>query len=533
MESLRSVFINLVPLTAGAVGLVLVLWACGMTSARAKKTLTVVLIVLLALHLIVFADSAMRYVNFPYEGKSVVEGVILYNGMKYLDGEQPYRSPTEAPFRSLVYPPVHEMMLAGLVAVLGPSLVAGRLFSLLCALLASFVCGLVVWKHTRNKVAALFGGMFFICCYNITGQWLEQVRNDALMGLLLVLGLYLTERAVERGRRPIAGGIILLLALYTKQPAILGPVAVVGWLWFRSKRLAAWWGASFLAAAVAAFVAMQIWSDGWFAFYILKVPASVGMEFDKIELAAIFFRHVWIITWGALVFTAAMLVPRVRGGRRDGDSASEHAGAKAGLWGIAFVLALGLSVLQSLKWGAIMNAFLPLAPFLGILGGMALHHWMERSKGTAWAQLLLLSAAAMQIAMIAYGPVLPNKTDRVAQEQIGRWVRAAPGDVFVSLFSSQSYLNKKTYFGDNVPMGDLEVAGLWRGGEVIEKAEQSGFSLMILRPRVEPRDLAEAVAQNYQVAGRISIRGGAAGLSHMVIYVPKSMPWYPADEALK
>ena len=521
MEALQTVFINLAPLTAALVGVLLAARAWGVAAPTVKKALTVVLLVLLALHLIVFTHSALRYVNYPYEGKSVVEGVTLFNAVKYLDGEQPYRDPTEAPFRSLVYPPVYEMMLAGVVAILGPSLVAGRLFSLLCALGTAFVCGLIVWRHTRNKLASVFGGLFFICCYNITGQCLELVRSDALMALLTVLGLYLVEGAVERGRRPIAGGIVLLLALYTKQPAILGAAAVVIWLWFRSRRMALEWGASFLAAAIAVFVGMQIWSDGWFAFYILKVPALVGMKLDQIQWAAIFVQELWIILWGVVAFTVFLLGQLFRAKRVEDNSSSEDSTPRAKLWAIAFVPALLLSLLQSLKWGGIMNAFIPVTPFLGILGGIAFHHGMERFKTTTWAQLAVLSAAAMQIAILAYGPILPIAEDRTAQERIGKLVRSAPSDVFVSWFSSQSYLNGKTYFGDNVPMGDLVTAGLWRGNAVVEKTEQKGFSLMILRVNIEPPDLAEAVRQNYQVVDRIPIRGAAANLPYMMVCVPK------------
>ena len=48
--------------------------------------------------------------------------IASYNGARYLHGEQPYRPPTELPFRSLVYPPAHEMSLAAVFAVFGPSL---------------------------------------------------------------------------------------------------------------------------------------------------------------------------------------------------------------------------------------------------------------------------------------------------------------------------------------------------------------------------------------------------------------------------
>ena len=166
------------------------------------------------LHFVVFLNATLAYVVYPYEGKSVVEGVTLYNSMRYLHGEQPYHSPDELPFRSLVYPPAHEMILAGFLWIVGPSLYAARIFSLLCVLGAALTVGLTVRRHTKNWPASFFGGMLVFCCYGLTGQWLEQVRSDALMLLLLALGTSLADRAVSRNRIPLGGLVVLLLAVY-------------------------------------------------------------------------------------------------------------------------------------------------------------------------------------------------------------------------------------------------------------------------------------------------------------------------------
>jgi hypothetical protein len=524
MEAVRAIFFNL-PALATAFGAAVVLAiGFGMPAARGLKLLLVALAAALLLHFVIFLNATLAYVVYPYEGKSVVEGVMLYDSMRYLHGEQPYRSPDELPFRSLVYPPAHEMILAGFLWIVGPSLYAARVFSLLCVLGAALTVGLTVRRHTKSWPAAFFGGMLVFCCYGLTGQWLEQVRSDALMLLLLALGTSLADRAVSRNRIPAGGLVILLLAVFTKQAAIFAPAAVALFLWFRSRRTAILWGASFAACALAIFVAMEAWSGGWFAFYTVKVPFSAGMEFSKIDLAATFFGSAWILLWGAL----AVAVP---GEVRESAGLGEASPGIA-LWAWTLGGALLVSFVQSLKWGAALNAFVPLLPALAVLGGISLDALMRRFKEPGWGRIAVVAAALAQIAMISYRPTLPSEADRAAQRRIAQWVRAARGDVFVSVFSSQVYLNGKEYFGDDVTIGDLVRAGQWRGGGsngLIEKIRSGGFSALILRPRLEPPDFAAAVREGYDLEERIPVPAGLSHWQYMEVYVPKNAPWQPAE----
>ena len=514
MEWIRIIFFNLPALCGAAAGILFLALALGLSMRRGLRFFVALLCLALCLHVVVFLDASLAYVKFPYEGKSVVEGVVLYNAMQYLEGEQPYRPPAEVPFRSLVYPPAHEMMLAGVVWLLGPSLPAGRIFSLLCTLGAALFAGLAVWRHTRNRLASAFGGLFFICCYGITGHWLEQIRNDALLCLLVVAGLYLVETAAEKSRFPLGGLCVLLLAIFTKQTAAFAAVAAAVYLFFLNRRTAALWTGCFVAASLIAFLAMEAWSDGWFSFYVLRVPAGVGIELDKLDLASTF----WIVLWGIL----AVALPRLwREGKR----------STGALWVIAYLAAVPVCLLQSVKWGAALNAFAPLALIMAVLSGLVFHDLAQRFSDRGWLRAAVLVAALIQLAMISYRPILPGATDRTAQERIREWVRAAPpGDVFVSVFSSQAYLNRKTYFGDNVPIGDLARGGHWRGGELVEKARKAGFSLMVLRPWIEPEDLAEAVRRAYIAVERIPMRQGLGGWPYMEVYVPKDAPWRPASD---
>ena len=95
-------------------------------------------------------------------------------------------------------------------------------------------------------------------------------------------------------------------------------------------------------------------------------------------------------------------------------------------------------------------------------------------------------------------------------------------------------MNGKEYFGDDVTIGDLVRAGNGAGGPsngLIGKIRSGGFSVLILRPQLEPPDFAGAVRESYAVEERIPVPAG--GLSHwqyMEVYVPKDAPWKPAEQ---
>lgn len=199
------------------------------------------------------------------------------------------------------------------------------------------------------------------------------------------------------------------------------------------------------------------------------------------------------------------------------------------VWAAAFVLGTPLCLLQSGKWGATMNAFLPLLPLMGILCALLLNHLMKRAKETAWLPVAALSLAAAQIGLLHYRPLLPTAVHAESHTRIVQWVRAAQGEVLVSGFSSHAYMNGKRFWGDPTIMCDLEKAGLWRGNEAIDKVRRGEFAMLLLRPAVEPRDLARAVRRAYVPMETIAMTTDIGGWPYMTVYVPRTSPWRLED----
>lgn len=92
------------------------------------------------------------------------------------------------------------------------------------------------------------------------------------------------------------------------------------------------------------------------------------------------------------------------------------------------------------------------------------------------------------------------------------------------MFSSQVYLHGKKYFGDDVTIGNLARAGLWRDGEknqLIRKIREGGFSAMVLRPRLDPPAFAAAVNESYAPERAIPMGAGLIRWPYMEVYVPR------------
>jgi hypothetical protein len=346
---------------------------------------------------------------------------------------------------------------------------------------------------------------------------MEQARNDALLVLLVVLGLYLAERAMRRRRFPLGALVVLLAALSTKQTALFAVVAVVSVLFLHHRRQALLWTALFLAAAAAGLLLWQLWSGGWFLFYLVRVPAGVGFEGRHLDFALTFF----LVTLGA--GTAAALEAR-RG------LAAWRARPVRALWPLAFLLGAAACTLQSLKWGAAPNAFLPVLPLMGLLA--ADWYTARLASPRRWTAIGAGALMLLQIGVLFYRPLLPTESLRETHAALADMVRDAPGDVLVSGFSSHVVMNGKRYFGDPVIMGDLEAAGLWPEGEsaVVKKVARRGFGLLVLRPvkEMSPADLKAAVLAHYLPRARIPFDTHLGGWPFLVVWTPKETPETPA-----
>lgn len=227
-------------------------------------------------------------------------------------GKELYVAPS-VDWTPFLYPPLYVWLVAKLSALL-PFSLAARGLSIL-ATLASAGC---VWRlaraHGASRAWSFVGIGVFAAAFGNVSYWYDVERVDSLLvALLMGATVLLVER---EGLLATAGAAMLVgLAFFAKQPALVFALAATGALAVRR---------SFARAAVFALVSgaiigggilwLQARSDGWFAYYVFRVPSAHGIR-PKL-FTVLFFEDVPRAF--ALVAAMAWLTVRFVRHRRDG-----------------------------------------------------------------------------------------------------------------------------------------------------------------------------------------------------------------------
>jgi hypothetical protein len=209
-----------------------------------------------------------------------MEGGVLAHAWRLQHFEPIYVEPSPD-FIPMIYPPGYPALLALLGVVPGISHPLGRLISI-CGTLAA--AGALVWgskRQTGSPWWGLLSACIFIGMYPRSGTFYDLVRPDGIsMGLLawsIVTALEGDEKNAKRS------GILLFLSFATKHnAAIFGFPLAAGLLvrsgWRPAVRFVTWAAGLGLAFTLL----MQLWTGGLFTVWLLDVPASHPVVWDRV-----------------------------------------------------------------------------------------------------------------------------------------------------------------------------------------------------------------------------------------------------------
>ena len=227
-----------------------------------------------ALQALFAAWSARR--PYPYD-LEWMEGGMLAHGWRLQRGLPVYAEPS-ADWVPYVYPPGYASLLAATGDQLGFS--AGRSLSILGILAAATAIVAIVARHGRSLPLGLLAAGLFLQSYRATGAFMDLVRPDSVA---VALGLWAVALTLD-GRRgtPAAGGLLLCAAFLVKHNlAALGvPLALGLWAW-RGWRGALQFGLTAAVPAAAMTAYLQWRSGGGFLTYLIAVPGSHPMFWDR------------------------------------------------------------------------------------------------------------------------------------------------------------------------------------------------------------------------------------------------------------
>lgn len=438
-----------------------------------------------------------------------MSGGVTEHVNRLLHGEPLYVAPS-ARFIPYLYPPLH-YALSALVAHLVPVNAATRLVSVIATLATGFFVYRVTRRIGGTTYWALVALSLFIGGYSVTGYWYDLDRADTLATALLGAA-FLSALGAETLPRAVLTGVLCGVAFFAKQPALIYLFAIVWALGFtRNMRLAA---ATALGAAVV-LVPGLAWlnaaSHGWFWFYVIRMPASHGIDPRLFTVFFVLDASKIFLTMGAVAAVLAFGVPAVRKALA-GRFAPEALPSRTDALFFAVVGAsLFVSATSRLHAGGWLNVLI----FVITFGAVAVGVVGTRLARTVELEAVLTTVVILQLVHLLYDPgeAMPNegrvRDARIVEDRIRELEKK--GEVVVA---GRANLTKEPHFHFmalldvlrmHLPVPDDLRAGLSErryAAYVVDEFGELGFE-PVLGTRSE---LYELLLRNYFVAQRLDDR---------------------------
>lgn len=425
-----------------------------------------VLLLVLVVTAGLFAMDGARIVRFRYP-MDYGEGPLLDQTMRLGRLESIYRvNPTSPPYTVSNYPPVYPLVLSPLGRLWGPAFWYGRLLSWLSTVAAGVFVGLILHAFTRDRVAALVGGLSLLA-FPPVSYWSALYRVDALALALSLGGVYVTvRRPAGRLTLPVAG-LLLTAAIYTRQSyGLAAPLAACLWLgqavsWRRGFALAGLTGG--LGATL--FVVLDLATGGGFAFNVVSANLNDYQAGSLVQ----YLTDVWTLT--PLALTAGGLFLLIAPWYR---VPSWRLVAPYALGAVASGLTIG-------KVGSNVNYLIELGAGVSLAIG-ALLAW-QRPRRAVHATIALLLALDMALVVLA-SPYRTVTHIRLKQGEEARHllevVHRAPGIVLADEDMGLLPLGGRPIFLQPFEMTQLARAGRWDQRPFLGDIERQAFAAILI-----------------------------------------------------
>jgi hypothetical protein len=357
------------------------------------------------------AVAALR-LRHPFE-LEWLEGGSLDQVARILAGLPLYTRPG-ADYAAFPYPPLYYYAAAAVSLALGPGFAALRLVSILASIGIFGVLFAFVRRETGSALAGLLAAGLFAATYRAGGYWLDVGRVDSLYLFLVALAAYVARYREGAGGQALAGAL-LGLAFLTKQVAIVPAVALLAHhLLWRRRRLLPLAG-TFAIVVIAAALAFERATGGWFAFHVFRPHGLLP--------------HRFLSFWGRDVLP---VVPVAVAGSAL-FAALPFVNVEARRFHVVLAGALvATGLLSRMIIGAWLNALLPAYAALALGFGLALGN-ARSAPSRGRLEAALCAGAAVQLALLAWNPAaaVPTRADREAGFRLLARLEAQGGLVLV------------------------------------------------------------------------------------------------------
>jgi hypothetical protein len=472
-------------------------------------------------------EHALAVLTFPWQ-IDFDEGIILRAAWMLAQGQNPYHAPRPDAFTSATYPPLFYVLNAVWLWLSGPTLLSGRVISLVAALVIGGLLAWWVWLECRSRLAALLAALVWLSLSPVY-VWSTFFKPDMLALGLTVGGLVLARRWAGWPGLGWAA-VVFALAFFTKQSALVGPLAAGLWLLTdrRPRRVPAGPPGPLAHAA-------DRWP--WLAFGLLTGGLIVGpfalanavvrgglwlhvVSFQQLPWGAGQLMHnlgklaetyPWLLAAAGLA-TLALLVARWRPAPAARPVAPPSA---LPLWYLvaAIPAVLVANGRLGVNFGLLLDLFPPLCLLIGVAAG-TLRQW----PGRWWPALSGVVCGLVLVQALVPNPPgewystnrMPSRERASRMRSVANLVEQTPG----RLLSEDLWLllraGKPVEYDDTFLMAQTAQRGLWDERRFVADLEAQRFALVLLEyditdvprsPRWSPAALA-ALRANYEILHR-------------------------------
>ncbi|MFH1484553.1 MAG: glycosyltransferase family 39 protein [Chloroflexota bacterium] len=455
------------------------------------------LLLLVSLAFIVaYLAVAIARISYRFE-LEWMEGAMIAHSVRMMEGEPVYLPPS-GEFIPFLYPPLYPALGSLLMMLVGPGFWPLRVISFIASLGAGGLIFLSVRKETQSWVLACVSCALFFASFRATGAWLDIARVDSFLLLLLVGGCYLLRYHHDDRWGVPAAAILFVMAFFTKQTAIIFPVALMPFLWLTSKAKALLFSAIVSILAAGGVLLLNHVSSGWFWFYLYTLPSRYAPPLSGLETYLRQDLGGTILVATAFIFL--WLILRMMG--------KERKQALFGTWALAYLAALAISAVMRINPAAYDNALIPLFAFSFLLSGIGVSELRTWATHVGWKpaiEYVIYAGLLAQFVLLMYNPIqqIPTRGDIQAGESLISRVACIEGKVFMPDHAYYPVMAGKEWQAHSMALCDVVFAGLSTlPKDLQERVEQREFAAIIIDKELE-NPLVELIKRNYYRAETI------------------------------
>jgi hypothetical protein len=180
----------------------------------------------------------------------------------------------------MIYPPGYSAVVAAAGSVVGLDYWVARLISVFGTLGSAAAIMVLVGRHGKDWALGLFGAAIYLGCYEASGAFYDLVRPDALHIAFLAWSVVFAME--DRKGAAEASGLLLAVSFLMKHSAGAFGIPILLCFLFRGGwKEAARFAAASVIPALGFVGFMQFTSGGHFLTYLIDVPASHPMKWER------------------------------------------------------------------------------------------------------------------------------------------------------------------------------------------------------------------------------------------------------------